>query len=145
MKKLEIKLIENQDEYNQIIEIRKKVFVEEQKVPLNLEIDGLDPISEHVIVRLCDEPIGCARIRINKSVKLERIAITKKHRGKGFGRRLTKFLVDYCKKKNLNEIRIHSQTYVSDFYKKQGFKIRGKPFYEADIEHVEMYMKTRNL
>lgn len=141
MNNFKIKLVENQNEFNQIMEIRKKVFVEEQNVPLNIEIDGLDSETDHVIAFLDDEPIGCARIRTNKIAKLERIAIIKKHRGKGFGKRLTNFLIDYCKKKNFNEICVHSQTYVSGFYKKHGFIIRGKPFYEADIEHVEMYIK----
>ena len=39
-----------------------------------------------------------------------------------------------------NEIILHSQTYVTGFYKKFGFKSRGEPFFEADIEHVEMYL-----
>jgi len=138
---LEIKLVKNKEELDQVIEIRKNVFVKEQKVPLDLELDGLDSEAEHVIVYLGNEPIGCARIRKNKYAKLERIAIIKKYRGKGFGKRLTEFLVDYCKQKNFDEIRLHSQTYIRDFYKKCGFKIRGKPFFEAGIEHVEMYVK----
>ena len=142
MEYLDIKLVENKEQLNQIIEIRKKVFVEEQNVPIEIEIDGLDSEADHIIAYLDDEPIGCARIRINKIAKLERIAIIKKFRGKGFGKQLTKFLIEYCKKKNVSEICIHSQTYVSGFYKKQGFISRGKPFYETDIEHVEMYLKN---
>lgn len=143
MNNLKIRIVKNKKELNKVIEIRKNVFIEEQKVPLDLELDGLDSESEHVIAYLDDEPIGCARIRTNKHAKLERIAIIEKHRGKGFGRQLTDFLINYCKQKDFDEIRLHSQTYVSDFYKKHGFKIIGKSFYEAGIEHMEMYMKIR--
>lgn len=140
---LEIRIVKNKEELNKVIEIRKNVFVEEQKVLLDLELDGLGSEAEHVIAYLNDEPIGCARIRTNKYAKLERIAIIEKHRGKGFGKQLTDVLINYCKQKDFDEIRLHSQTYISGFYKKYGFKIRGKPFYEAGIKHVEMYMKIR--
>lgn len=141
MNNLEIKKVNNKDDLEKTIEIRKNVFIKEQNVPLDIEIDGLDSEAEHFIAYLDDEPIGCARIRTNKNyAKLERIAIIKKHRGKGFGRQLTDFLIDYCKHKNFHEISLHAQSYVSDFYKKHGFKIRGKPFFESRIEHVEMYL-----
>ena len=138
-----IKKVNNKNDLEKTINIRKNVFIKEQKVPLYLEINGLDSEAEHFIAYLKNVPIGCARIRTNKNyAKLERIAILKKYRGKGFGKQLTKFLIDYCKQKNYSEIRLHSQIYVADFYKKIGFIIRGKPFYEAGIEHVEMYMKN---
>jgi predicted GNAT family N-acyltransferase len=138
---LEIKKIKNKGDLKKVIDIRKNIFVKEQNVPLDIEIDGLDPEAEHFIAYLDDEPIGCARVRAdNRIAKLERIAILKKYRCKGFGTKLTKFLIDYCKKKDFQEIILHSQTYVSDFYKKIGFKSRGKTFFEADIEHMEMYL-----
>jgi predicted GNAT family N-acyltransferase len=139
---LDIRIIKTKKEFDQAIAIRKEVFVEGQNVPVELEIDGLDDESEHVIAYLDEEPVGCARIRFNTYAKLERIAIVEKYRGRGFGRQLTDFLIDYCKQKDVDEIRLHSQTYVAYFYKKHGFRIRGNPFFEADIEHVEMYMKN---
>ena len=125
---------------DQVIAIRKKVFIEEQNVPIDIEMDGLDDKANHVIAYLDNKPIGCARIRANSFAKLERIAVMKDHRGKGFGRKITEFLIDYCKQKNVNEIRLHAQMYTADFYKKLGFLERGKTFFEADIEHIEMYM-----
>lgn len=142
MNNLEIKIVKNKDDLAKTIEIRKKVFVEEQNVPVDLEIDGLDPDAEHFIAFLNNKSIGCARIRSEKNIaKLERIAIIKEYRNKGFGRTLTDFLIDYCRNNNYKEIRLHSQTYVSDFYEKLGFIPIGDFFYEAGIEHIEMYMK----
>ena len=142
MRTLDIQMAKTKKELDQVIAIRKEVFVEGQNVPVELEIDGLDDEAEHVIAYLDEESIGCARIRFDTYAKLERIAIVEKYRGRGFGRQLTDFLIEYCKQKDVDEIRLHSQTYVADFYKKLGFRIRGKPFFEADIEHVEMYMKN---
>ncbi|MEA2055517.1 MAG: GNAT family N-acetyltransferase [Candidatus Thermoplasmatota archaeon] len=140
MNKLDIKMIKNKDELDKIISIRKIVFVQEQNVPLELEIDGLDPESEHFMAYLDGEPIGCARVRTkNNFAKLERIAIIKEHRRKGHGKELTNFLIDYYRKKNFDEIYLHSQIDVVGFYKKYGFKTRGETFLEADIKHIEMY------
>jgi len=137
---LDIQMAKTKKELDQAIAIRKKVFIEEQNVPIDIEIDGLDDEAEHVIAYVGEEPIGCARIRFNTYAKLERIAVMKDHRGKGFGRKITEFLIDYCKQKNVDEIRLHAQMYTADFYKKLGFLERGKTFFEADIEHIEMYM-----
>jgi len=139
MEKLNIKQVKNKHEYNKTINIRETVFIKEQNVPKEIEMDEFDKESEHFIVYLKNIPIGCARIRkINDYLKLERIAILKEYRGKGFGKDLTNFLINYCKKKGINEIRLHSQIYISNFYEKLGFKRIGKKFLEADIEHIEM-------
>ena len=88
-----------------------------------------------------NEPIGCARIRlIGKKAKLERIALLKKYRGKGFGKNIVNYLIKYCKKKNIKGIYMNSQYYLMNYYKKFGFKTRGKTFMEAGIKHIEMYL-----
>ncbi|RLF30041.1 MAG: GNAT family N-acetyltransferase [Thermoplasmata archaeon] len=140
MQELEIRPIKNKEELLHIINIRKQVFVKEQQVPLHLEIDGLDTKARHIIVYLHGKPIGCARIRTEKEyVRLERIAIIKKYREKGYGKQLINYLINYCKHNmGAKNIRIHSQIHAADFYKKQGFRIIGKPFYEAGIKHIEM-------
>lgn len=139
MDKLEIKQITNKKEFKETIKIRETVFIKEQNVPKEIEIDEIDKEAKHFIAYIKNKPIGCARIRkINYYAKLERIAILKEYRGKGFGKELTNFLINYCKKEGFNEIHIHSQIYVSSFYEKLGFKSIGKKFLEADIEHIEM-------
>ena len=142
MNQLRIKLVETKLEYEQILGIRKKVFIEEQKVPVEIEIDEYESESTHFITYLNKEPVGCARIRFNKYAKLERIAIIKEHRRKGFGRELTEYLIDYCHKKNIFDIRLNSQLYVADFYEKIGFKKVGEIFFEAGIKHVEMVLQN---
>ena len=142
MKYLQIKKVHDKNDFKKAIAIRKKVFIKEQKVPLDIEIDGLDPEAEHFIAYFNNKPIGCARIRTKDyHAKLERIAIIKEFRGKGYGKELTKFLISYCKQNNFKEICLNSQIYVSDFYKKLGFKAKRNHFFEAGIEHVEMIMK----
>ena len=142
MNKLEIKTVETKQEYKHVLDIRKKVFIEEQKVPYKIEIDEHESESTHFIAYLNKKPVGCARIRYNNYAKLERIAITKECRGKGFGTKLTEYLIDYCHEKNIFDIRLNSQLYVADFYEKIGFKKVGELFFEAGIKHVGMVLQN---
>lgn len=136
-----IKLVKSKKEIDKAINIRKIVFVKEQKVPYEIEIDGLDPESKHFLAYYNNKPIGCARIRRNKTTaKLERIAILKEYRCKGYGTKLTNFLIEYCKTQDVEKISMHAQIQVIDFYKKFGFKTQGKMFLEANIKHKEMHL-----
>ena len=75
---LKTKIAKTPAEIKSVFNIRRKVFMEEQGVSEELEIDGLDNISKHVLALYNNAPIGCARIRFNKNkAKLERIAILK--------------------------------------------------------------------
>ena len=137
----EIRLIRDDAEYNEILKVRKIVFIQEQNVPSQIEFDGLDKESIHVIIKLNNKTIGCARIRtINGNVKLERIVILKEFRGKGFGKKLVEYLISYCKQIEPKEIIIYAQYNLKDFYRKFGFKTRGNTFMEAGIKHIEMYI-----
>ena len=137
MTMLEIRPIK-EGEFQKVLAIRKTVFIEGQKVPYEIEYDGLDDVSEHIMVILDKKPIGCARIRyIGKTAKLERIAILKEYRGKGYGKELMKFLVGHAGKK-ADEVTMHAQYYLLDFYKSLGFQPVGEKFSEAGIEHIKM-------
>ena len=141
---LKIKIIKTKKELKSAFNIRNIVFGKEQKIPRKIDFDGLDNKTKQILVLYNNKPIGTARIRfIQNRAKLERIALLKKYRGRGLGEKLMNFLIDYCKKKEIKEIYFHAQCYLKDFYKKFGFKIRGKSFIEAGkIKHIEMYLKN---
>ena len=139
---LKIRLIKNKKELDAVFKIRKIVCIKEQKVKKDIERDEFDKTAKHFIVFYKNKPIGGARLRfINNKVKLERIAVLKTHRGKGFGKDMTNYLIRYCKNKKVKEIFMHSQYHLKDFYKKLGFKPRGKTFMEAGIKHIEMHKR----
>ena len=68
MAELQVKKVETTEELEQVFNIRKEVFIKEQKVPVDIEMDEFDETAEHFIMYLGDEPIGCARIRYNLSL-----------------------------------------------------------------------------
>lgn len=121
--------------------IRDKVFVEEQGISPELEWDGLDEGSYHVLACAPDgAPIGTGRLL--QDGQIGRLAVLPEWRGKGVGRALLDLLLVIANKMGNEEVKLHAQVSVLGFYKKRGFIRHGKEFIEAGIPHVAMKRKT---
>lgn len=130
----------NKNLFDLACQIRTKVFVEEQKVPIEIEYEFEDE-AVHYILFFDGKPAGTGRYRsINGAYKLERFAVYRKYRGKGVGEGLLLKILDETKHKG-KEIYLNAQVSAVDFYKKYGFVKTGEPFYEANIEHYKMIYK----
>ncbi len=140
MDTLRYKLVENDKELEEALDIRKRVFVEEQGISETLEQDGNDSSALHMVVKNGDIAVGTVRIRFlnSQQAKLERMAILKPSRGAGIGKGIITFLEEKLKKRGIEQIVLHAQYYVIDFYIKCGFRETGLPFLEADIQHIRM-------
>ena len=116
--------------------IRYQVFVEEQKVPVELEWDEYDDTATHFIVTLSGEAIACARLKDDGQVG--RMAVLTEYRNQGVGQQLLRFVIRTAAEKNIDNLYLHAQVSAIRFYEKQGFKTLGEIFYEANIPHREM-------
>ena len=138
---IDIHIAKNKGELEDCFEVRRKVFIEGQGVPEKIERDGRDNEADHAILYFNNKPAGTARIRyLENNMRLERISVLKEKRGRGLGKELTKFLVKYGREKGVNEINMHAQYYLLNFYEGLGFSPRGKKFSEAGMDHIEMFM-----
>ncbi|CDR61127.1 GNAT family N-acetyltransferase [Staphylococcus schweitzeri] len=138
------KKVINQQMLEDCFAIRKKVFVEEQGVPAENEIDGYESISIHLIgYDHHNLPIATARIRpINeKLVKIERVAVIKSYRGTGIGRKLMDAVDSLAKDEGYENATMHAQCHAVPFYESLNFKKRCNIFLEEGIEHIEMLKK----
>lgn len=137
---LVIRVADWQQDKNALIEIRKKVFIEEQNVPIELEWDGYDEASVHYIASLNNEPvnksIACARLKPDGQIG--RMAVLPDYRNQGIGTELLKLIVQNAVDKKLTQLYLHAQVAAISFYQKQGFITQGEIFYEADIAHRKM-------
>lgn len=121
--------------------LRTKVFVEEQGVPPELEWDGLDEHAYHVMAYSpAREPIGTGRLL--QTGQIGRIAVLKEWRGKGVGKALLAMLLVIANKMGYDEVKLHAQTRVLDFYLRWGFVPQGEQFMEAGIPHILMTRDT---
>jgi predicted GNAT family N-acyltransferase len=129
------------------VPVREEVFIKEQKVPKELELDGLDEKSLHFVILDEESVIGCARVReINgKSFKFERVAVLPNYRGKGLGHQFMLFIEKELLKINSNNSFIlNAQASVESFYRSLGFETCGDYYLEANIKHIKM-KKTSHL
>ena len=137
---IKVHLATTKQELQQVREIRKKVFIVEQNVPEDVEIDQYENSSHHIIALLDDKFIGTARWRkTDNGIKLERFAVLKEKRGLGIGKELVRFILEQINTEPV--IYLHAQDHVISFYKKLGFYSVGDHFYEGGISHQKMIWK----
>ena len=120
-----------------ICAIRYEVFVEEQNVPEELEIDGLDNEAKHVLAFIDGLKIGTGRILSDGHIG--RLAVLKKYRGQGAGKLIMKELMKWAQDINLENVWLSSQCHAHSFYLDLGFVCVGEIYEEAGIDHIKMF------
>ncbi|MGY3264743.1 putative GNAT family N-acyltransferase [Lysobacter sp. HA35] len=117
--------------------IRDVVFVQEQRVPVEIERDALDAACTHVLARDGEgRPIGTGRLA--PSGKIGRMAVLGEWRGRGVGRAMLLRLLDAARAAGLADVMLHAQVDAERFYAADGFLPVGERFEEAGIVHQEM-------
>jgi len=131
--------VTTQQELEDAFSVRNQVFVEEQKVPEELEIDEYENTSTHVVLYDGKEPIGAGRIRqVEGAGKLERICVLSSYRGKGAGTIIMNKLEEIAAENGLQKVKLNAQTHAVPFYEKLGYEVVSDEFMDAGIPHVTM-------
>jgi predicted GNAT family N-acyltransferase len=117
--------------------IRLEVFVQEQHVPAELEMDDKDAVCLHVVAY---DPQGTplATGRLLPDGHIGRMAVRKPHRGSGIGGLLLQGLMAQAKARGDAMVVLSAQSHAAPFYARHGFAKQGEEFYEAGIAHIEM-------
>lgn len=118
--------------------IRTAVFVVEQRVPLDLEMDDRDRHCVHVLAWEGDVPVGTGRIDLEHDGKIGRVAVLPSHRRTGVGAALLGHLHGIAAGHGLTRVWCHAQRSAVPFYERLGYRIASAPFVEAGIEHLVM-------
>ena len=120
--------------------LRMAVFIEEQGVPEELEIDALDALAYHAVACVDDAIIGTGRLLVlpGGDALIGRMAVQIDVRRIGVGGHVLQFLEAAAVKLGVSEVIVHAQTYVSEFYSRAGYNTEGEPFDEAGIQHIIM-------
>lgn len=140
-----IRILESEKERSLGFKLRTEVFVNEQNVPKELELDEKDnsEYTIHIGYFKDDKLIGVARlIDMDKDIiHIGRVAIDKNHRGEGIGYKLILGCEDIAKNV-LNKdftIELGAQLYAENFYKKLGYnRVNNNIYIDAGIEHIDM-------
>ena len=117
--------------------IRFEVFVEEQKVPAELEMDHMDAVCVHAVAYDADgTPVGTGRLLPDGHIG--RMAVRRIARGTGVGGALLQVLMAQARARGDTQVVLSSQSHAAPFYQRHGFAIDGDEFHEAGIPHINM-------
>ena len=133
----------SEDDLRQVFAIRRKVFVDEQHCPPQLEYSNED-VSTHFLAFFEGKPAGAARWRkTDNGYKLERFAVLQEYRGKGIGGKLLEVILSDLPR-DASFIYLNAQLSAASFYQQFGFKPVGGVFEEAGIMHRQMTLPSGN-
>lgn len=131
---------ENKIEMQKCFEIRKDVFVNEQQCDPKDEYE-FEEESTHYLLSEKNIPLATARYRKTENgIKMERFAVLKSKRGKGYGIKILKKMILDLSHSKLTKY-LHAQVQVVKFYEKVGFKKIGEKFDEVGIMHYKMILE----
>ncbi len=120
--------------------LRRAVFIEEQGVSEQDEIDDLDDVAHHLIATVDGTPVASARIVIKgRDAKIGRVCVLQSHRGKGLGAKLIEAGIDLLEPMpHVSRAVLGAQTHALGFYEKLGFCRFGPVYLDAGIDHQDM-------
>ena len=130
------------DDCDELVQLRSRVFVEEQKVPVSLEIDGRDTECQHVKALINHIFIGTGRLLPNGVIG--RMCVLSEYRNQGVGAMMLKNLVQQARDIGHQSVLLNSQSKAIPFYRKFGFVIDSDEFEEAGIPHRRMVLNLKS-
>src|ERR1700683_4409674 len=132
--------IETAEQMRQAHAIRRRVFIEEQSVPEEIELDADDAHAFHALAILDGVAIGCGRMLEHggSEVKIGRMAVLPEFRKTGVGAHILRFLTESARTRGFRKAILHAQLTAEGFYLNEGFSPVGGVFDEAGIAHRKM-------
>lgn len=123
-------------------EIRRRVFIEEQGVPQDLEWDGEDEAASHWLALRDEQPVGTARMLHDGHIG--RMAVLMRGRRQGVGTALLREIIASAQRDRRRELFLHAQTHALGFYQRLGFVAEGPEFLDANMPHRTMRLMLRS-
>ncbi|MGK7378600.1 GNAT family N-acetyltransferase [Planococcus sp. 1R117A] len=140
---IKVKIAEKPIEKEQAYDVRRKVFVEEQGIPLHIELDEFDDSAVHFVAYELEQPIAAARIReLEMGIgKIERVCVLPEYRGQHVGLLMMNEMEQYAQKAGLFTLKLNAQSYAVPFYEKLDYSVNSPEFLDAGVPHRAMEKK----
>ncbi|MCY6353763.1 GNAT family N-acetyltransferase [Clostridium sp. ZS2-4] len=136
---MQIKWSKGKEDLKDASMIREEVFVKEQNVPIEIEMDEFDDAAHHIVIYENHKPVTVGRLlEKGNHYVIGRVAVLKEFRGKQYGKIVMENILTKAKDLGAKEIRLHAQFYAKNFYENLGFEAYGEIFEEAGINHISM-------
>ncbi|MGE6203080.1 GNAT family N-acetyltransferase [Guptibacillus hwajinpoensis] len=136
---MEVKVVQSKKELDDAFQVRHTVFVEEQQVPAELEIDDHEKQAYHFVAYDDHQPTAAGRFRVLDHIaKVERICVLRDYRKTGLGQILMNSIEKHARELDLKEMKLNAQMTAVGFYEKLGYTTVSGEFMDAGIPHVTM-------
>ena len=141
MEELVVKLAEREEDLEAAIALRFQVFVGEQAIAAEEELDEADATATHAMALCQGRVVGTGRMIVLEDghAQIGRMAVDAAWRRKGIGDKVLRFLEESAQAQGMKRSVLHAQEYVKGFYAARGYREHGEAFLEVDIPHVEMW------
>ena len=140
--KVTVKRVSSEKELAQAYAIRIRVFVKEQGVPPEIELDEDDRRAMHFLATVGARAVGTARVVSHRgAAKIGRMAVLKSYRRRGVGAKLLRRAIAAARRMKARKIYLHAQVAVAGFYQRMNFHGVGPVFDEAGIAHRKMILR----
>ena len=135
-----VKLVETEAEMEAAMGVRFRVFVAEQAVPAEEELDEADATASHAVAICQGQVVGTGRLvqQDDGDAQIGRMAVDQTWRRRGIGDQILRFLEEEARAQGLRRCVLHAQEYVKGFYAAHGYQEQGDTFLEVNIPHIEM-------
>ena len=147
---LDLTFITTPEEMQDALSVRSRVFVGEQRVPIEEEVDhydadpGTNPTVVQILGRLDGKPVATARLMLDQHdgyPHIGRVAVLQELRGRGLGRQVMLALQEEARRRGYGGVTLAAQLQAMPFYEKLGYVSRGPVFLDAGIEHRDMDLR----
>jgi predicted GNAT family N-acyltransferase len=123
--------------------VRFRVFVEEQGVPRDIELDERDPDCVHALAYEHGKVVGTGRLLPREegagaAAHIGRMAVLAESRGRGIGSRILESLIGKARERGEKLVALSAQVHAVEFYRSHGFQPMGEIYEEAGIPHRKM-------
>jgi predicted GNAT family N-acyltransferase len=135
-----VKIADTKEEREDAYFVRTKVFIDEQNVPAEEEIDEYEDAATHfVLYDDAHSPIGAGRFRLVDGIgKVERICVLSSARQKGAGVHIMNAIQEFAASQGIHTLKLNAQTHAIPFYEKLGYQTVSDEFLDAGIPHKTM-------
>lgn len=140
MRNVEVAVASTPVDLDEVYRVRHAVFVDEQRVPIDIERDEQDATADHLLARVDGRALGAGRLVAGAEGVgvLGRLAVLPEARGTGLGVQLVRAIEKRARERGLRAVELHSQTHARVFYERLGYVAFGDEYDEAGIPHISM-------
>lgn len=136
---MEVRIVETEQELADAFDVRRTVFVDEQNVPEEEEIDQHESEAVHFVLYSEGKAAGAGRFRVLDGIgKVERICVIKENRKTGSGIAVMNKIEEYAKTQGITTLKLNAQTHAIPFYSRLGYETVSEEFLDAGIPHKTM-------